>query len=92
MSIIVPTVIYDNYEYLSIYRYAKGLDPDNWLTIDPLTAEIKLNKMPDRESPYLVNGTYIAKVLCITDGTFLYSQRYFWVQTIFIARILAHFG
>uniref|UniRef100_A0A3P8UN84 Desmoglein 2 n=1 Tax=Cynoglossus semilaevis TaxID=244447 RepID=A0A3P8UN84_CYNSE len=48
-------------------KYAKGLDPDNWLTIDPLTAEIKLNKMPDRESPYLVNGTYIAKVLCITD-------------------------
>ncbi|XP_070765423.1 desmoglein-2.1-like [Enoplosus armatus] len=48
-------------------RYAKGSDPDNWLTIDPKTAEIKLNKMPDRESPYLVNGTYIAKVLCITE-------------------------
>ncbi len=51
------------------YRYAKGSDPDNWLTIDPETAEIKLNKMPDRESPFLVNGTYMAKVLCISDGT-----------------------
>ncbi|XP_070689057.1 desmoglein-2.1-like [Pempheris klunzingeri] len=48
-------------------RYAKGSDPDNWLTIDPNTAGIKLNKMPDRESPFLVNGTYIAKVLCITN-------------------------
>uniref|UniRef100_A0A3Q1CYH3 Cadherin domain-containing protein n=1 Tax=Amphiprion ocellaris TaxID=80972 RepID=A0A3Q1CYH3_AMPOC len=48
-------------------RYAKGSDPDNWLTIDPKTAEIKLNKIPDRESPALVNGTYIAKVLCITE-------------------------
>ncbi|XP_070689059.1 desmoglein-2.1-like [Pempheris klunzingeri] len=47
--------------------YAKGSDPYNWLTIDPNTAGIKLNKMPDRESPYLVNGTYIAKVLCITN-------------------------
>ncbi|KAK2836046.1 hypothetical protein Q5P01_016530 [Channa striata] len=48
-------------------RYAKGLDPDNWLTIDPKTAEIRLNKMPDRESKFLVNGTYTAKVLCISD-------------------------
>uniref|UniRef100_A0A3Q3J0M2 Cadherin domain-containing protein n=1 Tax=Monopterus albus TaxID=43700 RepID=A0A3Q3J0M2_MONAL len=48
-------------------RYAKGSDPDNWLTIDPKTADIKLNKMPDRESPFLVNGTYFAKILCISE-------------------------
>ncbi|XP_034562448.1 desmoglein-2-like [Notolabrus celidotus] len=48
-------------------RYAKGSDPDNWLIIDPVTAEIKLNKLPDRESPYLLNGTYMAKVLCISE-------------------------
>ncbi|KAF3691354.1 Desmoglein-2 Cadherin family member 5 HDGC Precursor [Channa argus] len=48
-------------------RYAKGSDPDNWLLIDPKTAEIRLNKMPDRESKFLVNGTYTAKVICITD-------------------------
>ncbi|KAK5869346.1 hypothetical protein PBY51_024071 [Eleginops maclovinus] len=48
-------------------RYAKGSDPDNWFTIDPKTADIKLNKMPDRESPYLINGTYYAKVLCFTE-------------------------
>ncbi|XP_072530139.1 desmoglein-2.1-like [Salminus brasiliensis] len=48
-------------------RYAKGYDPANWLSIDENTAEIKLNKMPDRESPHVINGTYYAKILCITD-------------------------
>ncbi|XP_029355863.1 desmoglein-4-like [Echeneis naucrates] len=46
--------------------YAKAYDPDNWFTIDKETAAIKLNKAPDRESPFLVNGTYIAKILAIT--------------------------
>ncbi|KAM6921201.1 desmoglein-2.1-like [Xenentodon cancila] len=46
--------------------YAKGFDPDNWFTIDEETAEIKLNKAPDRESPFLVNGAYIAKILAMT--------------------------
>ncbi|XP_068599697.1 desmoglein-2.1 [Brachionichthys hirsutus] len=46
--------------------YAKAFDPDNWFTIDEETAEIKLTKTPDRESPYLVNGTYVAKILAIT--------------------------
>ncbi|XP_053735170.1 desmoglein-2.1-like isoform X1 [Synchiropus splendidus] len=48
-------------------RYLKGSDPDNWLIIDPATAEIKLNKLPDRESPFLINGTYYAKVLCVSN-------------------------
>ena len=50
-------------------RYVKGYDPDNWLTIDPKTAEIKLKKKPDRESPLLKNGTYFAEILCLTNGT-----------------------
>ncbi|XP_073672752.1 desmoglein-2.1 [Garra rufa] len=48
-------------------KYAKGYDPDNWISIDMDTAEIKLNKAPDRESPFVVNGTYYAKILCISD-------------------------
>lgn len=48
--------------------YAKAFDPDNWLTIDEETAEIKLKKVPDRESKFLKNGTYVAKILCITKG------------------------
>ncbi|XP_050994933.1 desmoglein-2 [Labeo rohita] len=48
-------------------KYAKGYDPDNWISIDMETAEIKLNKVPDHESPFVVNGTYYAKILCISD-------------------------
>ncbi|XP_019132311.2 desmoglein-2-like [Larimichthys crocea] len=48
-------------------RYAKGYDPANWLVIDPKTAEIKLQTYPDRESPFLVNGTYYAKILGLTE-------------------------
>ncbi|KAK1887323.1 Desmoglein-2 [Dissostichus eleginoides] len=48
-------------------NYAKAFDPENWFTIDEKTAEIKLNRVPDRESPFVVNGTYIAKILAITD-------------------------
>lgn len=52
-------------------RYAKILDRDNWLIIDEKTADIRLNKMPDRESKYLKNGTYYAEVICITNGEFI---------------------
>ncbi|KAF7668476.1 hypothetical protein LDENG_00008060 [Lucifuga dentata] len=48
-------------------RYAKLRDEDNWLIIDEKTADIKLNKLPDRESKFLVNGTYFAKIICITN-------------------------
>ncbi|XP_029447034.1 desmoglein-2 [Rhinatrema bivittatum] len=48
-------------------RYAKEYDPDNWFTIDPTTAEIRLSKIPDRESINVVNGTYVAKILAISE-------------------------
>ncbi|XP_043921378.1 desmoglein-2-like [Protopterus annectens] len=47
--------------------YAKGTDPDNWFTIDEKTSEIKLAKLPDRESSYVVNGTYTATILAISN-------------------------
>ncbi|XP_035526807.1 desmoglein-2-like [Morone saxatilis] len=59
----------DNGKPAENVRYAKGYDPDNWLLIDPETAEIRLQKYPDRESPFLVNGTYYAKILSVTDET-----------------------
>ncbi|XP_067454080.1 desmoglein-2.1-like [Thunnus thynnus] len=62
-----PAIDGDTGEPAENVRYAKSSDPGNWLIIDPETAEIKLNKMPDRESPLLVNGTYFAEVLCITE-------------------------
>ncbi|XP_016320049.1 desmoglein-2-like [Sinocyclocheilus anshuiensis] len=48
-------------------RYAKGQDVDNWLIIDERTADIRLNKIPDYESKFLVNGTYYAQIICITN-------------------------
>ncbi|MCI4377102.1 hypothetical protein PGIGA_G00199710 [Pangasianodon gigas] len=48
-------------------RYVKGDDVDNWVSINEQTAEIRLNRYPDRESKFLINGTYYAKILCITN-------------------------
>uniref|UniRef100_A0A3Q1ALT4 Cadherin domain-containing protein n=1 Tax=Amphiprion ocellaris TaxID=80972 RepID=A0A3Q1ALT4_AMPOC len=48
-------------------RYAKIRDDDNWLIIDEKTGDIKLNKFPDRESKFLINGTYYSKIVCITN-------------------------
>ncbi|XP_050959070.1 desmoglein-2 [Labeo rohita] len=48
-------------------RYAKGQDVDNWLNIDGKTADIRLNKIPDYESKFLINGTYYAHIICITN-------------------------
>ncbi|XP_035994117.1 desmoglein-2 [Fundulus heteroclitus] len=48
-------------------RYVKLIDKDNWFSIDEKTAEIRLNKYPDRESKYLVNGTYYAEIICISN-------------------------
>lgn len=51
-----------------ILRYAKLKDDDNWLIIDERTGDIKLNKLPDRESKFLINGTYYAQIICTTNG------------------------
>ncbi|XP_060773606.1 desmoglein-2.1-like isoform X5 [Neoarius graeffei] len=61
-----PALDLDTGEIAEHVRYAKGYDPDNWLSIDEKTSEIKLTKIPDRESKSLVNGSYIAKILCMT--------------------------
>ncbi|CDQ81186.1 unnamed protein product [Oncorhynchus mykiss] len=62
-----PAVDRDTGEPAENVRYAKAYDPDNWVTIDDKTAEIRLIKTPDRESKFLVNGTYFAKILVITQ-------------------------
>uniref|UniRef100_A0A8D2CXY2 Desmoglein 2 n=1 Tax=Sciurus vulgaris TaxID=55149 RepID=A0A8D2CXY2_SCIVU len=48
-------------------KYAKLEDKDNWISVDPVTSEIKLVKIPDFESRYVQNGTYTAKILAISD-------------------------
>ncbi|XP_060679871.1 cadherin-2-like [Hemiscyllium ocellatum] len=48
-------------------RYAKYSDPANFFNINPVTGEITLNKMPDRESPHVFDGKYTATVLAIDN-------------------------
>ncbi|KAG8133553.1 hypothetical protein E2320_011324 [Naja naja] len=47
-------------------KYAKGSDIANWLIINAKTAEIRLRKVLDYESSYVINGTYTATILAIS--------------------------
>ncbi|XP_058548415.1 LOW QUALITY PROTEIN: desmoglein-2 [Neofelis nebulosa] len=49
-------------------RYARLEDMDNWISMDSVTSEIKLVKIPDFESRYVQNGTYTAKILAISES------------------------
>ncbi|KAF3829877.1 hypothetical protein GH733_001828 [Mirounga leonina] len=49
-------------------KYAKLEDIDNWISVDSVTSEIKLVKIPDFESRYVQNGTYTAKILAISES------------------------
>lgn len=65
-----------NYVHYS-YRYIKASDPDNWLSIDETTGAIRMNKAPDRESKYLVNGTYYGTIYCVSQGKFQRKEKTF---------------
>ncbi|MGH0126768.1 UNVERIFIED_CONTAM: hypothetical protein FKN15_040422 [Acipenser sinensis] len=62
-----PAIDADSGKIAERVKYVKKYDLDNWLIIDPKTGDIKLAKVPDRESKFLVNGTYTAEILAITD-------------------------
>uniref|UniRef100_A0A7M4FA09 Desmoglein 2 n=1 Tax=Crocodylus porosus TaxID=8502 RepID=A0A7M4FA09_CROPO len=49
-------------------KYAKSNDIYHWFNINSATAEITLVKVPDYELLSTVNGTYVVKILAITDG------------------------
>ncbi|NXS53382.1 DSG2 protein, partial [Brachypteracias leptosomus] len=49
--------------------YTKGRDPANWITIDPVTGEIRLAKKLDYESSHVVNGTYVTTMLAATNDS-----------------------
>ncbi|NXX62015.1 DSG2 protein, partial [Scopus umbretta] len=46
--------------------YMKGRDTANWITVDSVTAEIRLTKKLDYESSHVVNGTYTITILGVT--------------------------
>ncbi|XP_029447033.1 desmoglein-1-gamma-like [Rhinatrema bivittatum] len=47
--------------------YAKGRDAENWLIIDSHTGVIKFSREMTRDSIYVINGTYTAEILAISD-------------------------
>ncbi|XP_037661499.1 desmoglein-2 [Choloepus didactylus] len=52
---------------LAHVKYAKVEDIDNWISVDSVTSEIKLVKIPDFESRYVRNGTYTSKIVAISE-------------------------
>ncbi|XP_037364593.1 desmoglein-2 [Talpa occidentalis] len=48
-------------------RYSKLEDIDNWISIDSVTSEMRLAKIPDFESRYVRNGTYTVKILVVSE-------------------------
>uniref|UniRef100_A0A8C0IXC3 Desmoglein 2 n=1 Tax=Chelonoidis abingdonii TaxID=106734 RepID=A0A8C0IXC3_CHEAB len=52
--------------------YVKKNDKDNWIMINSTTAEIRLIKIPDYESSYVINGTYNVTILAISND---YSKK-----------------
>ncbi|KAJ8370675.1 hypothetical protein SKAU_G00107030 [Synaphobranchus kaupii] len=55
-------------KFTNAFEYSKGDDPDNWVTVDPKTGQISTAKFLDRESPYVVNNTYIITLFAISNG------------------------
>ncbi|NWR73816.1 DSG2 protein, partial [Centropus unirufus] len=49
--------------------YMKGRDAANWITVDPVTGEIRLAKNLDYESSHVVNGTYMITMLAVTTDS-----------------------
>ncbi|XP_078397262.1 desmoglein-2-like isoform X4 [Cetorhinus maximus] len=62
-----PAVSADTEEQSKMTRYAKNFDEANWLVINSETGEVTLVGVADRESKYVINGTYTATILAINN-------------------------
>lgn len=49
-------------------RYKVGRDPGGWLRVDPKTGDITTVRIPDRESPHVVDGVYAVILLAVDSG------------------------
>ncbi|XP_032875377.1 desmoglein-2-like [Amblyraja radiata] len=64
---IYTAVSADTGERSESTKYAKDSDKANWLIINTDTGEVTFDGELDRESEYVINGTYTATVLAITQ-------------------------
>ncbi|XP_078071769.1 desmoglein-2-like [Mustelus asterias] len=62
-----PAVSADTGKANTMTKYAKDSDEANWLVVNPENGEITFVGVPDRESKYVINGTYTATILAINN-------------------------
>ncbi|KAJ8391896.1 hypothetical protein AAFF_G00083670 [Aldrovandia affinis] len=49
-------------------EYVKGDDPGGWVKVDSKTGEITTAKILDRESPFVMNSTYVVTLYAVDKG------------------------
>ncbi|XP_016418702.1 B-cadherin-like [Sinocyclocheilus rhinocerous] len=54
--------------HVNTFTFVKGEDIDGWITVDAKTGQVSTAKILDRESPFVINGTYIATLYAVDDG------------------------
>ncbi|XP_056304805.1 cadherin-like protein 26 [Danio aesculapii] len=54
--------------HANTFKFVKGEDLDNWVTVDPVTGQVTTAKILDRESPFVINNTYKVIVYAVDDG------------------------
>lgn len=67
------------------FRYIKGDDPADWVTVDPVTGKVTTKNRVDRESHFVKDGIYTVTVLAVDNGrrTFyiLYMLKFLLIKT-----------
>ncbi|XP_028266829.1 cadherin-like protein 26 isoform X2 [Parambassis ranga] len=50
------------------FKYIKGEDPADWVTVDAATGRVTTSKIIDRESPHVKDSVYVVTVYAVDDG------------------------
>uniref|UniRef100_A0A9J8AQ29 Cadherin 26, tandem duplicate 2 n=1 Tax=Cyprinus carpio carpio TaxID=630221 RepID=A0A9J8AQ29_CYPCA len=54
--------------HVNTFSFVKGEDIDGWITVDAKTGQVSTAIILDRESPFVIDGTYIATLYAVDDG------------------------
>lgn len=63
-----------HFTMLTCFRFIKGEDPADWVTVDAETGRVTTSKIIDHESPYVKDSVYVVTVYAVDDGM---TQRIF---------------
>ncbi|XP_051804920.1 cadherin-like protein 26 [Acanthochromis polyacanthus] len=50
------------------FKYVKGEDPADWISVDPNTGKVTTTKIIDRESDFVKDGAYAVTIYAVDDG------------------------